>query len=342
MNHISIVIPIYNEEKYIRPCLESILSSDYPKDKMEVLLIDGMSSDNTKEIITDIQHRYPFIKLFENPKRIVPVAMNIGIRHAHGDYIIRLDAHSTYPSNYFSKLVNWHKKLNATNVGAPVITDVRNKTYKSNSIKKVLSSKFGVGNSSFRTGIRYVTEVDTVPFGCYRREAFKRYGLYDERLVRNQDIELNKRIINNGGTIYLIPEINSTYFARENFTALATNNFKNGLWNILTAYYTKSLGSLSLRHFIPLLFVLSVFTPLILGVFFHRELLLISAFIVITHFTTLTLVSLRINDKETRFIYLMVSFYTLHFSYGIGSIIGIIKAVALCLKNVIKKNSFHH
>lgn len=338
MKIISIIIPILNEEIYIKQCLESILQSDYPKNKLEILLVDGMSNDNTRKIIKEFQHDYPFIMLLDNPNKIVPVAMNIGIKNAHGDYIIRLDAHSIYPNNYFRKLIYWHKKLDAANIGTPIITDVKNKTLKSNSIKKVLSNKFGVGNSFFRTGTHNVIEVDTVPFGCYKKDAFAKYGLYDERLIRNQDIELNKRIINNGGKIYLIPDTACTYFAREDFSSLAKNNFSNGLWNVLTAYYSKNLRALSLRHFIPLFFVLSLLIPFTLGIFFHKSFFIISFFVFFVHFATLTLVSLKITDKDTRFIYLIISFYTLHFSYGIGSIAGIIKAVLLFLKNRMSSN----
>jgi glycosyltransferase involved in cell wall biosynthesis len=196
MAEISIIIPIYNEEKYIAKCLDSIIKSDFDKDKMEVLLVDGGSSDKTIEIIKEYQKKYSFFKLLHNPKKIVPVAMNIGIKNAKGKYIIRLDAHSSYPKNYFKKLIYWHKKLNADNVGGVVVTEVKNKNRISNAIKNVLSDRLGVG-SAFRSGVGEIKEVDTVPFGCYKKEIFDKVGLYDERLVRNQDIELNKRIKKN-------------------------------------------------------------------------------------------------------------------------------------------------
>ena len=319
---ISIIIPIFNEEKYIARCLDSIIESDYDKSKLEVLLVDGGSEDKTIEIIKKYQKKYSYFKLLNNPEKIVPVAMNIGIKKAKGEYIIRLDAHSCYTKDYFKKLIFWHKKLNADNVGGVVITEVKNKTLTSNAIKNVLSDKFGVG-SAFRSGVSEIKEVDTVPFGCYKREVFEKIGLYDERLVRNQDIELNKRLKKNGGKIYLIPEIKCTYFARETFKDLAINNFNNGLWNILTAYYTNSISSLSFRHFVPLLFVLSLMFSFFLG-FFSKYFFYLFLDILILYLSIISIRSFQIR-KETTFFHQLMSFLVLHFSYGIGSLIGILK-----------------
>ena len=258
---LSVICPIYNEEKYISACIDSIIHQDYPKDSLEVIFVDGMSMDMTRDIVKQYSKQYPYISLIDNPDKIVPIAMNLGIKASIGDIIIRLDAHAKYPANYFSTLTKALNELDADNVGVVCKTDVINKTPKTLAIKEVLSNKFGVGNSTFRTGINQTQEVDTVPFGCWKREIFQKYGLYDTRLVRNQDIELNKRIKKGGGHIYIIPECYCTYMARETFKALSKNNFNNGKWNILTVYYTKQFSSLSLRHFIPLIFVLSVILP---------------------------------------------------------------------------------
>jgi len=326
MSKISIIIPVLNEEAYLASCLESILVSTYDKSLMEILIVDGGSSDKTLEIIKEYQQTYPFIKLLHNPQKIVPISMNIAIKEATGDYIIRLDAHASYPKDYFSKLISWHNKLDAQNVGAVIITDTKNKTAKANAIKTILSSKFGVGNSAFRTGVKEPTVVDTVPFGCYKKDVFKQYGLYDERLARNQDIELNKRIIRGGGKIYLVPDIKCTYYAREKFKALAKNNYNNGKWNILTAYYTKTLNSLSLRHFIPLLFVLSLIVPT-LGAVFYPKLLYISLLSFVSYISLVILISIKLNNHHTNLIYLIYSFLVLHISYGIGSLVGIFNTI---------------
>ncbi|MCB2221037.1 MAG: glycosyltransferase family 2 protein [Bacteroidetes bacterium] len=322
---ISVIIPCRNEEKYIADCLESILVSDYPRSHMEVLVFDGKSEDRTAEIVRHYGAKLPFIQLFENPRKTVPHAMNTGIEKATGDYIIRLDAHSQYPTNYFTQLIQWSQKLKADNVGAIWITDVKNKNIKSLSIKSVLSSPFGVGNAFFRTGAAEIKEVDTVPFGCYHKTVFEKYGRYNERLTRNQDIELNKRIKQNGGKIFLIPNINCTYYARETFHEIAHNNYRNGHWNILTVYITRSLNSLSLRHFIPLALVLSLIFPIIAGWLWDNILVWLSAAFFIIYQGFILMASAKLKNRENSFVYLWWSFMTLHFSYGVGSITGIFR-----------------
>ena len=319
---LSVICPIYNEEKYIAQFLDSLLMQDYLKDDLEILLVDGMSKDRTREIVSGYTTQYPFIRLIDNPEKIVPYAMNRGIKEAQGDVIMRLDAHAFYQPDYFSVLVNGLKRLDADNVGTVCKTDVLNKTPKTLAIREVLGNKFGVGNSTFRTGITEEQEVDTVPFGCWSRKVFEKYGNYDVRLVRNQDIELNKRIIRGGGKIYILPDTHCTYLARETWRALAKNNYGNGKWNILTVYYTKAFSSLSIRHFIPLLFILSLILPLLLA-FVWWPFALVSATSLVAYVSLLSVVSLKLAvTKNLNFFYLLVTFVVLHLSYGWGSLVG--------------------
>ncbi len=322
---LSVICPIYNEEKYIAQFLDSLLLQDYPKDNLEILLVDGISKDLTREIITKYTAKYPFIRIIDNPDKIVPYAMNRGIDAAQGKIIMRLDAHASYQADYFSVLVNGLKRLHADNVGTVCKTDVLNKTSKTLAIREVLGNKFGVGNSTFRTGIDHEQEVETVPFGCWPRDVFEKYGKYDVRLVRNQDIELNKRILRGGGKIYILPDTYCTYLARETWHALARNNFWNGKWNILTVYYTKTFSSLSLRHFIPLLFLLSLIVPLLLALFWW-PFAIVSAASLLAYMGLLSLVSLKLAiQKKLNFFYLLITFFVLHLSYGWGSLVGILK-----------------
>lgn len=318
--------------------MDSVLQQDFPKNQMEVLIVDGISTDSSLEIIESYVKRYDFMRMLTNPQRTAPFAMNLGIRQAHGDYIIRMDAHAKYASNYISRLIQWSKKLSAGNVGPVCITDVKNKNPKSVSIMSVLSQRFGVGKSLFRLGVKEVIEVDTVPFGCFKKEMFEKCGLYDERLTRNQDIELNKRIKRAGGKIYLVPDVECVYYTKENLRDLGKMSFENGRWNILTIYHTGTFDALSVRHYLPLLFVGSVFLPAILSIF-APPLILLSLASCLLYLITVVSISFLMHRKNsaTSVKYLILAFTTLHFSYGVGSIAGVFEAVAMKLSRTPKK-----
>ena len=187
--------------------------------------------------------------------------MNIGIKASVGKYIIRLDAHSEYAYDYISKCVYYLDTTDADNVGG--VAETKSKGLVGNAIALMLSSKFGVGNSQFRTS-KKGGYVDTVPFGAFRREVFDKYGLYDERLTRNQDNEMNYRIRKNGGKIYMAEDINLSYYCRDNIRGIADMAIKNGKWNVITMKLHP--GSMSSRHFIPFIFLLSLFLMTILSI----------------------------------------------------------------------------
>ena len=164
-----------------------------------------------------------------------------------------------------------------------------------------------------------------MPFGCWRREVFDRYGKFDERLVRNQDIEFSKRILRGGGRIVIIPDTYSTYYARETFAKLAKNNYGNGLWNILTVWYTREFNSLSLRHFIPLIFLLSLLLPTIAGFFWH-PLWWLGVASLTAYTLVVSIISAKIAaTKYLNFIYLIATFFVLHLSYGCGSLMELMR-----------------
>ena len=305
---ISVICPCYNEHLSISKCLQSLWEQDYPKDRMECFFIDGQSTDNTIELIQQFLKNHPLnLEVLHNPHRTSPYAMNMGIRKAKGSYIIRIDAHASYSTNYFSTLIDWHIKLpEAGNIGVVCKTMPQINSPKGKAIAHVLQHKFGVGDSLFRTGINKLQETETVPFGCFKKVIFDTVGLYDERLTRNQDIELNKRILTKGKKIYIVPNAECTYYARSTYQSFAKNNFNNGRWNILTVFYTNNLKSLSLRHFIPLFFVL--FLP-------------ISICLYIPLFCIISIIS-AIKDSLS-FFHVFCAFFVLHISYGFGSICGI-------------------
>ena len=319
-----IIMPCLNEEKFIGRCLDSIIAQDYPKDKIEVLVIDGESTDKTREIVDEYIKKYPFIKLLDNPRRIQTFATNIGLKNAKGDIIIRMDAHAEYPKDYIYKSVYWLGKSGVDCVGGLWITKPGANSLIAEAIALTLSHPFGVGNSYFRTGLKEPRFVDTVPFGCYKREVFEKIGLFDEQLVRTDDIEFNLRLKRNGGKILLIPEIKSYYYARSNLISLAKQNFGNGFWVIYSIKFAKM--PFSLRHLVPFFFVLSLVASLIISLFFHPFIYIFS-FVFCSYLTFNILFSVKISSKKglKYFPFLTLSFFTLHFPYGLGSIYGIIK-----------------
>lgn len=321
---LSVICPIYNEEKYIAKCIDSILAQDYPKDDIEVIFVDGMSSDRTREIVAEYSAKYPFIRLIDNPDRIVPPAMNIGIKASVGDIIVRLDAHAVFPQNYLSELVKNLHELDADNVGGVCRTLPINDTPVCRSIAYVLSSSFGMGNSHFRIGADSIKEVDTVPFGCFKRELFDRVGYFDEELTRNQDDEFNGRIIKNGGKIFLLPDLVIDYFARDTVAKVYKMFYQYGLFKPLV---NKKLGQpATIRQFFPLLFVLG----LILG---PLTFLISSAFIwlylgVLLVYLTLAAVFSSRESRSLKEVLIKIwVYFVVHFAYGWGYINGIIKLI---------------
>lgn len=325
-DYISIVVPVRNEEKYIIECINSIINFDYDKNFIEVIFIDGASEDNTVKIIESYTEKYPFIKILENEKKIVPISMNLGIKASSGNYICRLDAHSSYPSDYLKKLLFWSRKLNADNVGAICITDIKTNTNIAKAIKFVMSDKFGVGNSLFRVGVKEPLEVDTVPFGFYKKSVFKNIGFYDERLARVQDLEFNKRLKKNNGKIFLIPDVKCTYYPRENYKDFLKNRFETGKWVMLSSYFTNSLKSISIRHIIPLIFSLVVIFNFIIALFI-KQFFYIFCFLILVYSSILFLRAIKIKKDFFLAFSILIGYFVLHFSYGLGSLKGLYEII---------------
>lgn len=322
---ISIICPVYNEEKYIAKCIESIMQQDYPKDDLEVLFVDGMSTDKTREIIAGYLPQCPYLRVLDNPHKIVPYAMNAGVQNSKGEIIIRLDGHVEYPTNYFSALVKHLKELDADNVGGLCETLPCGPTAKEYAIAEALSSSFGMGNSYFRIGCNEIMQVDTVPFGCFKREVFDKVGLYDNELVRNQDDELNGRIIKNGGKIYLIPSIVTKYYARDKISKVGRMFYQYGLFKPLV---NKKLGSpATVRQFFPLAFVVGLIFGAVLSCFSPIIACLYLAVIVLYFLLALvfTFKSIKKTHKTGLLLYQPLTYFTIHFCYGWGYLVGIFK-----------------
>ena len=310
-----------NEEKYIEACVASIFAQDYPAEQMEVLFVDGRSEDSTVALLHEMQKAHPQIVVLDNPNRTVPYAMNIGIRESRGEVIVRLDAHAEYPADYVRLSVETLLSRDCDNAGG--VFETRGRGFMGEAIAEMLRTPLGVGNATYRL----TTEdgyVDTVPFGCFRRALFERIGGFDERMTRNQDNELNFRIRKNGGKIYLNHNIRVLYYCRDTMRGIMKMGFMNGKWNVITM--TLVPGSMGVRHFVPLAFVLSTILLVLLTLLTRSMLfggllaLEWGAYLLLDCFYAYTIA----REKGWRFFPVEVILYpAFHFAYGFGSLRGI-------------------
>ena len=255
MPMVSAIVPCRNEQKFISACLGSIIANDYPKEKLEILIVDGMSTDKTREIAGNYGKRYSILKLLDNPKIITPAAMNIGIKNSKGEIIIKMDAHSIYEKDYILKCVEHLTESGADNVGGVLKPIPSEKTLFAKAIAFSLSHIFGAGGSFFRTGAKEPKEVDTVAFGCYWKKTFDKIGLFDEKMAKIEDLELNRRIKKAGGKIMLFPDIRASYYPSSyDLKSFLKHNFTDGFW--ITYPLKFGFISGSWRHYIPLIFIL--------------------------------------------------------------------------------------
>lgn len=253
---VSVIVPCRNEARYIGACLDSILACDYPRERLEVLVADGASDDDTFAIVQQYAARWPCVRALRNPGRIASTGLNAGIRQAAGEVVVRMDAHVVYPANYLRALVTALLDTGADNVGGVIDTVPADTTPTACAIAVAVSHPLGVGNSYFRIGSATRRWVDTVPFGCYRRDVFDRIGLFDEELVRNQDDEFNFRLIAAGGRILLLPEVVATYYARATIRQTGRMFYQYGYFKPLVA---RKVGRLmTWRQVIPACFVLAL------------------------------------------------------------------------------------
>jgi glycosyltransferase involved in cell wall biosynthesis len=313
MIEISVICPVYNEERYIEKLIQFFMNSK-PESK-ELILADGLSTDSTREVIRKYQEMYPgVINLIDNPKKYAPFGLNLAIGQAKGEYIARVDAHTIYPLDYFEQCLKESKKQNATNVGGYI--ESKGWTDMGKAIAYAMSCKFGVGDSDFRT-VRKDGYVDTVPFGFWKRSAFDTYGLFDERLVRNQDDEFNLRVKSMGGTIYQSSKIVSEYYVRDSLAKAFVQYYQYGLYKPMVL---RKVGSgIRLRHLIPPCFVIYI-GGLPLALWQPQYLLpLLLYFILDFGFSFM-------NDLTTsQKLKALAVFPALHTSYGLGFLKGLFR-----------------
>ncbi len=335
--YVSIVIPMRNEEEHIQNCIDSIFKNDYPNDKLEVLVIDGSSEDNSKKMVEKSISNGRKIRLFDNPRKIVPTAMNIGIREARGDIIIRMDAHALYPEKYIARCVQQLTANKADNVGG--VQEAVGTNYISKAIAIATTNPFGVGDALYRYG-REEQWVDTVFLGAWYKTTIEKLGGFNEEMVVNQDYEFNYRLRKAGGRILFSPEIRSHYFVRGSLTALMKQYFRYGCWRVKTLLLHP--GSLRWRQITSPLFVLGLLLSLLLLPFSWKMALIIPVLYGVFNFVV-TVNASRKNGIRY-FPILPVIFFTIHVSWGLGFWVGIARfgVPKLSFRNIVNafKNQY--
>lgn len=321
---VSVIAPCRNECDFIYAFIQNIRAQDYPKHLTELIIVDGMSSDGTKQILDELSTEIPNIIVVNNIQKTVPHALNIGITSSSGDIIVRTDIHANYPKNYISTLIKKIYEYAAANVGTTLITKPANESLTAKAIAAAISSRFGVGDSHFRIGINRVIEVDTVPFGCFHRELFNSIGFFDTDLIRNQDDEFNGRIKKNGGKIILIPEPTVEYYARDSLRKLWNMYYQYGLFKPLVA--AKLGRPASYRQLVPPIFLttLIIFIALSLITNFGKYLVL---FLILAYlFAAIVTSKAQLAELGIKALpLLLLCFFLIHIAYGAGYLFGAYK-----------------
>jgi glycosyltransferase involved in cell wall biosynthesis len=316
--HISVVIPCRNEERAIAACLRSVLAFELPGLEMEVIVADGMSADRTRDIVDEFARRDPRLRLIANPSGSTPAGLNAAIRQARGEYVARVDAHTEYAPDYLRECLSVFLQSGAENVGGPART--RSASYIQRSIAAAYHSRFAVGNAAFHQP-RYEGPVDTVPYGFWKRTRVLELGLFDEELARNQDDELNLRLIRAGGRIWQSPRIRSWYLPRASLTALFRQYARYGYWKVRVIQ--KHGAPASWRHLVPASFVASLLLLLLLspvaGAARHAAALLLGVYSAAL-VTASAIVSARAGLALLPA--LPPVFVCYHFGYGLGFLAG--------------------
>lgn len=309
---VSVIMPVRNEGDFIEYSLGSVLKQDYPEDRMEILVVDGNSKDNTREKIQS-----PRVKVLDNPAGIVPSSLNIGLRNAVGEIIIRVDGHCILPFDYISNCVQVLRESGADCAGG------LQKAYGEGAVGKVIatamSSRFGVGTAYFHYGTK-PNWVDTVYLGAYHRDAFQKTGGFDEELVRNQDDEFNFRLKQAGGKIRFDPKIFAKYYPRDSISRLWKQYFEYGFYKVLVI--RKRRGVSSIRQLAPSAFVLALLLSVVLALVSGQMWIMAAVF---GPYLIASLgVSVFLGHQRVRTLLLLpVVFACMHIAYGVGFLAGL-------------------
>jgi glycosyltransferase involved in cell wall biosynthesis len=318
---VSIIMPVHNEALFIERSLGAILQQTYPKELMEIIIADGMSKDDTCEIIKRFAvYSDVSIILVDNPKGVAPAGLNYAIEKATGDIIIRVDGHCEIASDYVENCVGLLQSGKADGVGGPIETI--GESFRARAIALAMSSTFGVGGSAFRTVDNREMYTDTVAFPGYTRAIIELAGAFDEELVRNQDDEYNYRIRKLGGRILLSPDIRSRYYSRSTYKSLWRQYYQYGYWKVRVMQLHPR--QMSIRQFIPFLFVVSLLVSAISASFLTVGRFALILVIISYLLTNLVAAVIAAKTKFKLIPLLFLSFAILHLSYGSGFLFGLI------------------
>jgi len=266
---VSVVIPVRNEALFIEGLLEAIFAQDYPRDRFEVIVADGLSTDGTRETLSVLQSRYSQLVVIDNPGRIVSTGLNLAVARARGDVIVRIDGHAVIEPDFISQdvaLLSEHPE--AWSVGGPIRHAAA--TTFGKAVAVAMSHRLGVGNARHRYP-DYEGYAEGAQFPAIRRWVFDRIGLFDERLVRNQDDEFNFRIHRAGGKVYVSPRVRYSYFVRGRVSQLFKQYFQYGFWRI--PVIEKHGRPTTLRQMAPTLFYVACLLSAAAGVWWRSPLL---------------------------------------------------------------------
>lgn len=320
---VSIIMPIKNEERFIERSLGAVLAQDYPSDSLEVLVADGNSSDQTRELISNLASTSKFsVSILDNPTGIVPKALNIGLRQAKGDVIIRVDGHCEIQKDYVQICVNQLLQKNVDCVGGTI--DTVGETFMAKAIALAMSTSLGVGNVAFRVNKGTSQFTDSVPFPAYPKRIFEQIGNFDENMLCNEDDEFNYRLLKNNGRILLVNDLRTRYFSRGSLRSLWNQYFRYGLWKV--RIMQKHPGQMRIRQFIPSLFVIAIVTSLIFSLIFQNAWIILAILLGI-YFIAVLIATIKSKQKN-RLGYLLplpIVFLVLHVSYGTGFLYGLFR-----------------
>jgi glycosyltransferase involved in cell wall biosynthesis len=312
------VIPVRNEADWIERCLGAVFRQDYPADRIEVIVADGMSTDGTYEWLEDFAKAEPRLRVLRNPARIVPSSLNLAINAARGEVIARIDGHTLVAPDYISTGIDALRRTRGDNVGGPMVKIGGGPV--GDAISVAMSSRFGIG-SQFQFA-REEVQTDTVYLGMWPRAVFDRVGMFDEELVRNQDDEFNYRIRKHGGRIILSPAMRSRYQNRQSWRKLGRQFFEYGVWK--ARVLQKHPRQMSVRHFVPPAFDLGVLLGLMLSPIWGPALPLVAG-AVCAYVAVIGAVALRHTRTPGAWARLCLALAVIHHAWGIGFLVGMVR-----------------